>query len=93
MAVGHDHGSVEIERVEGGGLLFALQRLGRVHGQAERVGEFVHRRLALVLAAARCFGSTRIDRSHVMAGLNQRSQSGHGEFRGAEKRDLHCRIL
>ena len=49
-----------------------LRRLRRAHRQAERVGQLMHRRLALLLAAAGGLGRARIDGDHVVAGIDQR---------------------
>ena len=90
MAVGHDHRGIEIERLEGRGFLVGLERLRRAHrqGRARRASS-MHRRLALLLAAAGGLGRARVDGDHVVAGVDQRLQRGHGEFRCTEKRNLH----
>jgi hypothetical protein len=93
VAVGHHHGGIEIERLERRRVVVALEVLRCAHRQAERVGELMHGRLAFLLATAGRFRRARIDRRHVMTRLDQRSQSGHGEFRGAEKSNLHRRLL
>jgi hypothetical protein len=79
--------------LEGRGFLVGLERLRCPHRQAERVGQPMHRRLALLLAAAGGLGRARIDGNHVVAGIDERLERRDGEFRRAEKRDLHRRIL
>ena len=93
VAVGHDHGGIEIERLEGLCLLVTPQTLGRAHGEAEREGELVDRRPPLLLTTAGRFGRAGIDRDHVVAGIGQRLECRYGEIGSAEKRNLHRRIL
>ena len=93
VAVGHDHRGIEIERLEGRRFLLAAQAFRRAHGKTQRQGELMHRRAALLLAAAGGLGRAGVDGDHVVAGLDQRLERGHREFRCAEKRKLHRRTL
>ena len=93
VTVGHDHGGIEIERLEGLRRLVRLQGAGRANRQAELLGEFVHRRLALLLAATRGFRGSRIDAGDVVTGFDQGAERGYGEGGSAEERNLHRRTL
>ena len=93
VPVGHDHGGIEIERLEGLGRLVALQGARRADRQAEFVGELVHGRLALLLAATRGLGGSRIDAGDVVTGFDQRGERRHGEGGSAQERNLHRRTL
>ena len=72
VAVGDDHGGIEIERLEGRRFLLAAQAFGRAHGKAQRQRQLMHRRAAFLLAAAGGLGRAGVDGDHVMAGLDQR---------------------
>ncbi len=93
VAVGDDHGRVEIERLERLRFVVAPQALGRAHRQAERQRALVHRRAALLLAATGGLGRARVDGDHVVTGVDQRAERRHGEFGSAEKAELHRRTL
>jgi hypothetical protein len=72
------------------GLLgFALEAFGGEDRNAEAFGRFMHRALALDLAATRRLWRARIDREHLVARGDDLGQGRNGEFGRAHEDDAH----
>jgi hypothetical protein len=83
--IGDDASRIEIEALELGDHLRVAEAFGRMDGQAEQLGELMHRGFHRRLPASTATSRLGVDRHHIMTGADNLGERGGGEFRGAHE--------